>query len=267
MHFRKSVCTNSPLASKAYAASTVSCANERRVRADCLICLIGPEQEFQEQNKLIIPWCARKIPLAVLFLIALRLAAQEPCSIDFPHDANPTAITDEDVCNFHQVDSQMYRGGRPRASAYPKLEALGIRTIINLEEEESAQRERDALLRLNENLKPEDRIDFVSFPISQTQIDKTGISNDEVKELFQLIEKARKPVLIHCYYGRDRTGAVMALYRMLYSQMSYEDALEEAYHYKFSSEDSGLKRTLHHYRHRERLEALIPSASSLPKGP
>ena len=204
--------------------------------------------------------------VALLVLLALPLAAQEPCGVDFPHDANPTAITDDDICNFHQVDPQAFRGGRPRSSAYPKLQQLGIRTIINLEEGEHSENEREVITRLNETLKPEERIDFISFPVSQTQIEKTGIPNGEVKELFRLIRGARKPAFVHCYYGRDRTGAVITLYRMLYNEMSYADAFEEALHYKFSSEDSGLKRTIHHYKNPQRLESLLAPAQSVATG-
>ena len=204
--------------------------------------------------------------VALLVLLALPLAAQEPCGVDFPHDANPTAITDDDICNFHQVDPQVFRGGRPRSSAYPKLQQLGVRTIINLEEGEHSENEREVITRLNDTLKPEERIDFISFPVSQTQIEKTGIPNGEVKELFRLIQNARKPVFVHCYYGRDRTGAVVALYRMLFDEMSFTDAFEEALHYRFSPEDSGLKRTINHYKNVQKLKALLPSAQSVSTG-
>ena len=36
-----------------------------------------------------------------------------------------------------------------------------------------------------------------------------------------------KPVLIHCRHGSDRTGLIVALYRILYQNWTKEDALEE----------------------------------------
>lgn len=81
-----------------------------------------------------------------------------------------------------------------------------------------------------------------------------------------MIQSARKPAFVHCYYGRDRTGAVIALYRMLFNEMSYHEALDEALHYKFSSENSGLKRTVHHYKNPQRLESLLLSVQSEANG-
>lgn len=196
------------------------------------------------------------LTFAALIFLVRPAAAQEPCSVNFPRDANPTSLTDEDVCNFHQVDRQVYRGGQPRPSAYPKLLQLGIRTVINLEEPGHAEQEREAIAQLNRTLKPEDQIDFISFPISQSQIGRTGVSDDQMRELFFRIEQARKPLFIHCYHGRDRTGAVIAIYRMLFDGMPYPEAFEEALHYLFRLEDSGLKRTIDRYRSDKKLKSL-----------
>jgi tyrosine-protein phosphatase SIW14 len=192
----------------------------------------------------------------VMAAASLPLPAQFPCAVDFPHDANPTSITDDIICNFHQVDAQLYRGGRPLVDAYPRLQQLGIRTIINLEETGHADQERAALTQFNATLKPQDRIDFISFPITQAQINETGVSEKEVQHLFQLIQGARKPVFIHCYYGRDRTGLVVALYRMALEGVSFSEAYEEALHYKFSPGDTGLKRTLDRYKNPKKLNSL-----------
>ena len=194
--------------------------------------------------------------LFIFLLLALPALGEEPCAISFPHDSNPTEITDQDICNFHRVDGEVYRGGRPSLSAYPKLAKLGIRTIVNLEETESAEKERAAVAKLNLNLTPEQRIKFISFPISQVEISRTGISDERVKNLFQEIRMAPKPVFIHCFYGKDRTGAVVVLYRMVRQQMSFQEAYEEAFHYRFSQEDLGLKAVMDRYKNPRKLNTL-----------
>lgn len=194
--------------------------------------------------------------LSVFLLLALPGLGEEPCAISFPHDSNPTEVTDQDICNFHKVDAEVYRGGRPRPSAYPKLAKLGIRTIVNFEEIESAEQERAAVAKLNLNLKPEERIEFISFPISQVEINRTGISDERVRNLFREIQTARKPVFIHCFYGKDRTGAVVVLYRMVRGQMSYQNAYEEALHYRFSRDDLGLKDVIGRYKNPSKLNTL-----------
>ncbi len=191
-----------------------------------------------------------------LLLFASPALAQGPCEPDFPHDSNPTKITDEDVCNFHQVDRDVYRGGRPRPSAYPKLVELGIHTIINLEETKYAERERAIVEDLSKKLAPDLGIDFVSSPINELQTARTGVSDPQLKDLFQKIHDARKPIFIHCYHGKDRTGAIVALYRVWRGENSFQNAYDEALHYRFSQYDFGLKRTLHRYENPQKLHTL-----------
>jgi protein tyrosine/serine phosphatase len=177
--------------------------------------------------------------------------------MDFPLDANPTTITEDDICNFHQVDPDVYRGGRPRPSAFPKLVRLGIRTILDLELTNYAERDRAAIAELNSKLPPEQRIAFISFPIYQDEIEVSGISHARLQDLFRHFREARKPILVQCYLGRDRTGLLVAVYRLLQRQKSYDEAYAEAVHYKFYPGDSGLKRTLDRYKSAKRLESLI----------
>ena len=197
------------------------------------------------------------LAIATVVLLAASALAEDPCGHEFPQDSNPTPITSEDICNFHQVDPEIYRGGRPRTSAYPKLVALGIRTILDLERPAYAERQRAVIEEVNSKLPPEQQITFVSFPVSQLEVEVSGISHVRMQSLFRLLQGAQKPIYIQCYLGRDRAGLVVAVYRLLRRQMSYEQAYEEAVHYKFYPGDSGLKKTLDRYRIAKNLESLV----------
>jgi protein tyrosine/serine phosphatase len=194
--------------------------------------------------------------LGASLLLALPALGQGPCNLDFPHDSNPTPIIDEDICNFHQVDADLYRGGRPRPRAYAKLVLLGIRTIINLEEPEYAEREKSVLDKLNATLKPEQRINFISFPIDLRAIATTGVPHERLQDLFQQIKKAQKPIFIHCYHGKDRAGAIVALYRMRRQEKSYEEATDEAFHYRLSRHEVGMQNTIDRYKNPQKLKSL-----------
>ncbi len=201
-------------------------------------------------------------PLLFLLPVCPTGRAQNPCGYNFPQDANPTPITSQDVCNFHQVDAGLYRGGRPHPSAYPKLVGLGIRTIISLEGPEPANQEHGMIDEFNRLLSPAQKIDFLSFPISPTEIDETGVSDERLRQLFQQIRDARRPIFIHCFHGKDRTGAIVALYRMRMNQLSQKEAYREAFHYKFSRADHGLSRTLDRYNSTRKIQTLpLPSPS------
>jgi hypothetical protein len=95
-------------------------------------------------------------------------AGQGPCSFDFRYDANSTPIIDEDVCNFHQVDADLYRGGRPHPNAYRKLVEVGIRTIIDLESPESVRGEQEAIQGFNQTLQTERRPIWHTFILGPT---------------------------------------------------------------------------------------------------
>jgi protein tyrosine phosphatase (PTP) superfamily phosphohydrolase (DUF442 family) len=194
--------------------------------------------------------------LAGVLASASVALSSDSCAYDFPLDSNPTPITSKDVCNFHQVDAQIYRGGRPRSSAYPKFVELGIRTILNLEEREYADKERAVVDELNLGLPPEKQIQFVSIPISPAEIEAKEVPPDHVKKIFEQIRDANRPIFIHCYHGKDRTGAVVAIYRMLMNQKSTSEAYDEAIHYGFTLDDHGLSKTVDRYKSEKRLNSL-----------
>lgn len=193
---------------------------------------------------------------AAILTIPRLAAASDYCTYDFPLDSNPTAISSDDICNFHQVDAQVYRGGRPRPTAFPKLLEIGIRTIIDLEEEEAAAREKEEVEKINLGLSANRQIQFISLPIGPEEIEVDGVSHEKLKTLFAQMRDTQRPIFIHCFHGKDRTGAVVAIYRLLMQQKSFTETYEEAYHYGFSREDHGLSKTVDRYKSPKKLHSL-----------
>ncbi len=109
-----------------------------------------------------------------------------------------------EILRFHEVAPGVYRGGQPANSAeYDELQALGVRTIINLRNDASVEAERvEAKLR---------GIEFISAPMASFTAPK-----DETVELAlsSLSDPGYYPVFIHCKQGKDRTGLVVGLYRV-----------------------------------------------------
>ena len=175
-----------------------------------------------------------------------------------PRDCNPTTISDGDICDFHKLDNDLYRGGRPTCSGLSKLEALGIRTFIDLAGSEAALHgcgddARKAGLR------------FVSFHISLLQIVLTGVSDERLRSLFALMQKAPKPIFLSCSLGRDRTGLIVALYRMKRREISFNKAEQEAVYYGYRPRFIGLRKTLERYKDPRELRLLpAPSLSAAP---
>jgi protein tyrosine/serine phosphatase len=194
--------------------------------------------------------------LALVLLLASSLSAAKKtlseCTVPSAEDLVPA---------FHRVDADLYRGGRPayHDDVYLKFAELGIRTVVNLEGGDQARREQEVIERVNTKLAEQGKpaLTFVSFPIdSFTGTVLSAPTNQNIGILFQKIAEAPKPIYVHCKHGKDRTGMVVALYRLWRSESTFDDALSEADYYHFSYWNFGLKRTLDRYRAAPALQAL-----------
>jgi protein tyrosine/serine phosphatase len=145
-----------------------------------------------------------KTLLALMLVVASSLAqATRPSewAEPIPHDSLP---------NLHRVAPTIYRSAQPLAGAQEALTALGIKTVISLR----WSADKSELL-------PD--VNRVHAPIESWDVD-----HDEVmRALKALIDPAHQPVLLHCRHGADRTGTVIAAYRMLVQDWSAEDAISE----------------------------------------
>jgi len=208
----------------------------------------------------------RKLIASILTFLLGGSAArmQARCFYHFPEDCNPTRITDRDICDFHKVDSDLYRGSHPKCSGYVKLAELGVRTIVNLQ----GAAGRD--LRDCESKLPgiAFRFHVVSVNIDYLEIGLTGVPDEKLRRLFAEIQRAPKPLFVNCKFGKDRTGAVVALYRMRRHEMTFSQAEREAHYYRLTPRVIGLTRTLNRYRNPRELAALPPPviSSEGPRG-
>lgn len=129
----------------------------------------------------------------------------------------PVNRTSDPTANFVQVSEGLYRGARPDEGGLTRLSQLGVRTILNLEDDAGAiDNERRILAKLG--------MAQVSMPMS-------GLStpdNDQMTETLSILnEKRNYPVFVHCAKGMDRTGVVIALHRVFNQGWSARDAEDE----------------------------------------
>jgi len=108
------------------------------------------------------------------------------------------------LCNFHQVTPGLLRGARPSQAGMDDLAALGVRTDLDLERTQSYV---DAEQGFADNA----GVDFASEPMSYIW----EPSDDFIDEVLSIMaDPAMQPVYVHCKLGNDRTGLVVALYRV-----------------------------------------------------
>lgn len=144
--------------------------------------------------------------------LALRLMAS-PVAATQPrpaHWARPITMTG--APNLHQVSSTLYRSAQPSAEGMRNLQGLGIKTVINLRAFHS---DRDELA----GIKLSDEHIFMKTWHPERE--------DVVRFLRVVTDPARAPVLVHCQHGADRTGTMVAIYRVAVQGWSMDDAVLE----------------------------------------
>jgi tyrosine-protein phosphatase SIW14 len=192
--------------------------------------------------------------------VAFIVPANSVARCGQPHDCNPTTITDREICDFHKVDNDLYRGARPTCSGLAKLRALGIRTFIDLGGAEAAVHDCEAETK-------KAGMHIIPYKINVTQIVATGVSDANLRQLFALIQRSPKPIFVGCSLGRDRTGTIVALYRMRRGEMSFGEALQEAQYYGYRRRFRGLRKALERYEDSQELRLLpLPSLTPVPAG-
>ena len=124
------------------------------------------------------------------------------------HWAEP--IANDALPNLHRVAPTIYRSAQPIDGAQDALDELGIKSVISLRW--SADK-ADLLPQAQR----------IHAPIESWDVDHFEV----MRALKALIDPANQPVLLHCRHGADRTGTVIAAYRMVVENWSAEAAIEE----------------------------------------
>lgn len=122
------------------------------------------------------------------------------------------------VANFQKLNDHVYRGAQPTDEGFRNLAKLGIHTIVNL---------REAGGRSQNEMKIVSAVGmhYINVPMKGMQ----APSNESIAKVLALLEDtASGPVFVHCQRGADRTGGVIACYRIEHDHWQPERALSEA---------------------------------------
>ena len=119
--------------------------------------------------------------------------------------------------NFYQIDHSLYRSEQPSAELSQLIQTHQIDVIINLR-----ARHKDP------KIVQDPSIEYVHLPIHTWQINREDLL--QVMRTIQQAKQKQQKVLIHCYHGSDRTGASVAMYRIIFQGWSIEAAKQEMKH-------------------------------------
>ena len=119
--------------------------------------------------------------------------------------------------NFYKVNMEIYRSAQPTEYNMEELEKIGIKTILNLRMFHSDSNEAK-----NTNLK-----------LYHLKMRAGKIKDKEIIAAMKIINESEKPILIHCMHGSDRTGIVIAMYRIIFNGYTKKEAIEELKNKKY----------------------------------
>src|ERR1700693_1643940 len=171
----------------------------------------------------------RLVLAAVLALLASAMQAQDPPAAAgaaaTPVTGAPALLSHvvQGIKNFGQLTPRLYRGAQPAEKGYELLEKMGVDVIVDFRDEKDLiERERQAVESRH--------IRFISIPWSPFH-DPTPA---QVLQFFEILrQNPEKRIFVHCEVGADRSGTMVALYRIAAQGWTVNDAVREmkAYHF------------------------------------
>src|SRR5580658_3441653 len=126
------------------------------------------------------------------------------------------------IKNFYQVDQNVYRGAQPTEDGFKYLAKIGVKTVIDL-------RAADQRSESEESMVTAAGMKYVNVPM-------TGLAAPTQAQISTILgilegnhsEGASGAVFVHCKRGADRTGVVIASYRIDHDGWDNARALSEA---------------------------------------
>lgn len=153
------------------------------------------------------------------------------------------------VINGHAVvEGQLYRGGNIQVPGFQTLATLGVQRIICLKNEEDDGRES---ILTEERRALEALMKWQHMPLNNNGL----FSYDDIKKVPDIVtELVRGPVtLVHCAHGEDRTGVVIAVYRILHDGWTAARAVKEMKRYGSAFYNWGMRHAVEEFGEHNRV--------------
>lgn len=160
--------------------------------------------------------------LTFLLLPAFALAAPpSPDAAERPAPKETMQLIKPDA-NLYRVDDKLYRSEQLNHDDIATVHQLGIRSVVNLR---YFSRKKDQKIFADS---PD--VALINHPLLTWRVQPY-----EIARVLWTIEQQQKTgaVLVHCYHGADRTGVIVAMYRIVYHGLPIAAAREEMMHERF----------------------------------
>jgi protein tyrosine/serine phosphatase len=126
------------------------------------------------------------------------------------------------IDNFARVDASYFRGAQPIGRDFADLRALGVKTVIDLTDDDGRADERSMVAAQG--------MTYVHIPMTTHVIPTPA---DLHQFLTVVNDPQQQPVYVHCVGGSHRTGLMTAIYRMTRDHWTPDRAFAEMKTFKF----------------------------------
>ena len=163
---------------------------------------------------------SRRTWQTALLALAISLTAVAPVAAK---SANNLKFQNIKIKNFGQIDERFFRGAQPEEEDFKALATMGIKTIIDLQDEPTTY-EKQATEAAG--------MRYVNIPMSST-------SRPRDEQIEQFLKLANDPetgqFFVHCAGGRHRTGVMAAVYRITQYGWDFDKVYKEMKDYDYYS--------------------------------
>jgi tyrosine-protein phosphatase SIW14 len=133
------------------------------------------------------------------------------------------AEKEQGLPNFGRVTDNLYRGGQPTSDGFNALHTMGVGIVVDFREKPT---DMTTEKRQVESL----GMKSIDIPWSANH----EPSSDQIVQFLDLVrENPDTKIYVHCRRGADRTGAMIAAYRIAVEHKSAADAVSEMHQYHY----------------------------------
>ena len=125
------------------------------------------------------------------------------------------------IFNFGKVNDDYYRGAQPTGNDFAALAALGVKTVVNLTNDQDGDAGERAMVEQH-------GMRYVAIPMST----RKPPTEAEIAAFLAAVDEDGA-VYVHCVGGRHRTGVMTAVYRMTRDGLTGEQAFKEMKQFKY----------------------------------
>ena len=183
-----------------------------------------------------------------VFTLALLLGcASVQCPIT---SSDPLAMCADGIPNFRLASStnghMIYRGGQPTVAGWSHLQSLGVTTVVKLDDpaiESFGQGDDEPAMSLGMSVVVDTIHPIGDYnPLELFE----GPSPEQAAIAVAALATSPGPAYVHCEHGRDRTGLIVALYRVYVDGVTPDVARAEMLAGGFRTINIGLERFWNH---------------------